>query len=456
MLALKYLLMSIGFGLFAVAIALTTFDFVLLIQYRRLLAKGSTENLPIPRPVRWAWAAKLCAVALLPMLIAQGIVVIPSGMAGVRVSQLSGPLPGTLYPGAHFIKPLLEDVVLYDTREQIYTAGDEDNNEEEAQTPAKPVAKAKKHNVLMVQAREGLAVGIATTVRYRLDASRLVEIHNNLPRNIEDELVPSVVASTFRDLVPNYTVREVFALKREEIRSRAAAEITEKLGSNGIVVTEVMLRDIQLPQEYAQGLQGLLLKEQEAERMGVETEIQAKQVKIAELQAEAAKVQEVKRAEGDAGVRVLQAKAEADAMQYTLPLKQKQIEQSRLEAEARKEATIKNAEAAAEAKVIDSKAETERRKLLADAEANRIRVVAAADSERLKSEALALRQNPLLINKIMAERLSDKIQIMMVPMDGKFFLGDLLHGTSGGGMAPQGQVAQDDPVEDSAAQTARR
>ena len=79
----------------------------------------------------------------------------------------------------------------------------------------------------------------------------------------------------------------------------------------------------------------------------------------------------------------------------------------------------------------------ERSKLLADAEANRIRVVAAADSERLRSEAVALRQNPLLINKIMAERLSDKIQIMMVPMDGKFFLGDMLRGTSGGAIAPQ-------------------
>src|SRR5579859_7341694 len=458
MLALKYLLMTISFGLFAVAIALTAFDFSLLFQYRRLLAKGSTENLPIPRPVRWAWAAKLCAVALLPMLIAQGIVVIPSGMAGVRVSQVSGPQPGTLYPGVHFVKPLLEDVVLYDTREQIFTAGgdEEESNEEQTVTPAKTV-KARKNGILTVQAREGLPIGIATTVRYRLDANRLVFIHNNLPRNIEDELVPSVVASTFRDLIPNYTVREVFAVKREEIRRLASDEITKKLGEDGIVVNEVMLRDIQLPPEYSQGLQGLLLKEQEAERMGVETEIQAKQVKIAELQAEATKVQQIKHAEGDAGVRVLQAKAEADAMQYTLPLKQKQIEESRLEAEARKEATIKNAEAAGEAKVIDSKAETERRKLLADAEANRIRVVAAADSERLKSEAVALRQNPLLINKIMAERLSDKIQIMMVPMDGKFFLGDLLHGMPGGGaITSQAAPAQDDPADDSATNTASR
>jgi hypothetical protein len=168
-------------------------------------------------------------------------------------------------------------------------------------------------------------------------------------------------------------------------------------------------------------LETLLLKEQENDRMGVETEIQAKQVRISELQAEATKAQQVKQAEGDARVRVLQAKGEADAMQYTLPLKEKQIQQSRLEAEARKEATVKNAEALAAAKVIDSKAEMERRKLLAEAEADRIRVTAAADAERLQKEGVILKQNPLLINKIVAERLSDKLQIMMVPSDGKFF-----------------------------------
>ena len=79
--------------------------------------------------------------------------------------------------------------------------------------------------------------------------------------------------------------------------------------------------------------------------MGVITDIQQKQVKIAELQAEAEAVQKVKEAEGDAQSKVVEAKGEADAMQYTLPLKQKQIEQSKLEAEARKEATIQNAEA---------------------------------------------------------------------------------------------------------------
>ena len=272
-----------------------------------------------------------------------------------------------------------------------------------------------------MQAKQGLTVGLAITVRYRLDSKHLDYIQANLPQPVEKEIVPGVVASAWRDLVPGYTVREVFATKREEIRKKASDVITQKLASDGIVVKEVMLRDIQLPVEYAQGLQNLLLKEQQNDQMGVQTEIQEKQVRISELEAEATKAQQVKQAEGEAQVRVLQAKAESDAMQYTLPLKQKQIEQTKLEAEAHKEATVKNAEAMAEAKVIDSKAEMERRKLLAEAEAERIRVTAVADAERMKNEGAILKQNPLLINKIVAEKLSDKLQIMMVPSDGKFF-----------------------------------
>jgi regulator of protease activity HflC (stomatin/prohibitin superfamily) len=305
---------------------------------------------------------------------------------------------------------MVDHVEMFDTRDHLYTTGVATDGKTD-----------KKVEPLKVQAKEGLTLGLAITVRYQIDPQRLDYIQGHLPQPIDTELVPPVVASAWRELVPNYTVRDVFSAKREEIRKEAETTIRNKLGADGIRVKEVMLRDIQLPPEYAKGLETLLLKEQENDRLGVETEIHAKQVRISELDAEAEKVREVKQAEGQAQVQVLQAKGQADAMQYTLPLKEKQIQQSKLEAEARKEATIMNAEAAAKAKVIDSKAELERRNLLADAEANRIRVTAKADSERMQFEAAVLKQNPLLINKIVAERLSDKIQVMMVPSDGKFF-----------------------------------
>jgi regulator of protease activity HflC (stomatin/prohibitin superfamily) len=302
-----------------------------------------------------------------------------------------------------------------------------------------------------VQAREGLNIGLAVSVRYRLDPQRLNYIHANLPRAVGDEVVAPTVATIYRQLAPNYITREIFATKREELRLSASNAITSRLASDGIIVREVLLRDLKLPEEYAQGLEGLLLKEQENERLGTETEIKQKQVKIAELEAEAQKSRDVTQAEAQAQVRVLQAKAEADSMQYTLPLKQKQIEQSKLEAQARKEATLQNAEAAAQAKIIDSKAELERQKNLSDAEANRIRVTAAADAERMKFEAAVLKQNPMLIQKIIAERLSDKLQIMMVPIDGKnFFANDVLRSA----FSSTGSSASAEDAEDGAPVTA--
>ena len=444
MLTLKYLLMILGLGLFGSSGALVAYDIYISGQLRRLLARHKTEEpgaetgIGANRPfglVRWRLAQRLAILGVLPLLLALSIVVVPDGTAGVRVSQIWGARPGTLYPGVHFVAPLVDSVVLYDTREQVYT------------TLASASAKSQD-DVLTVQAREGLNIGLAVSVRYRLDPRRLDTIHANLPQPVSEAVVAPVVLTIYRQIAPNYMTEEIFATKREELRAKAAAAITTRLESDGILVREVLLRDLQLPEEYAKGLEGLLLKEQENQRLGTEQEIKAKEVKIAELEAEAQKARDVKQAEGQAAVRVLQAKAEADAMQYTLPLKQKQIEQTKLEAEARKEATLQNAEAAAQAKIIDSKAEVERQKNLSEAEANRIRVVAAADSERMRFEAAVLKQNPMLIQKIIAERLSDKLQIMMVPMDGKnFFASDVFRSAFSGIASGSNETSQDDPAD---------
>jgi regulator of protease activity HflC (stomatin/prohibitin superfamily) len=426
MIFLRYLLLWGGMGMIAAAIAILARDVYLTIKHKQSADAAAAPPTTPPPQIRWRTALGLASLAWVPILLAMGIVVVPSGMGGVRISQTSGTLPGTLYPGAHFLTPLAESIVLFDTRDQLFTTGTTEN------IKAREGHLAAIAEPLGVQAKEGLTVGLAITVRYRLDPKHLDYIQNNLPQPVEKEIVPAVVASAWREIVPNYTVRDVFATRREEIRKKASDQITQKLAADGIIVKEVMLRDIQLPPEYAKGLESLLLKEQQNDQMAVQTEIQEKQVRISELEAEATKAQQVKQAEGEAQVRVLQAKAESDAMQYTLPLKQKQIEQTKLEAEAHKEmtvqnaeasaqATVKNAEAMAQAKVIDSKAEMERRKMLAEAEADRIRVTAVADAERMKNEGAVLKQNPLLINKIIAEKLSDKLQIMMVPSDGKFF-----------------------------------
>jgi len=291
MLFLKNLLMWGGVGMILTAIAILAHDLYRLNQHRQLAFDGGGEPLPPSPHVRWRISLALAMLAWAPLLVALSIVVVPSGMAGVRISQASGTLAGTLYPGVHFIAPLLESVVLFDTRDQLFTTGGVEDIAKVSTTTT-----TTKAQPLNVQAKEGLTLGLAITVRYRLDPKRLDYIQSNLPQPVEKEIVPAVVASAWRELVPNYTVRDVFATRREEVRKRASDIITAKLASDGIAVKEVMLRDIQLPPEYAKGLETLLLKEQENDRMGVETDIHQKQVRISELDAEATKVQQVKQA----------------------------------------------------------------------------------------------------------------------------------------------------------------
>jgi regulator of protease activity HflC (stomatin/prohibitin superfamily) len=444
MLILKYLLMVASILIFGTAAGLVGYDVWLAYELQNLLKRkkapesGLAVGEPLvgrptksPRPIRWGLAGKLAAVAIVPLLIGESMAFVPDGSAGVRVSEISGVEQGTLYPGVHLVVPYVENIATYDLRDRIYA------------TSATQEIGPDKKEVLTVSAREGLPLGLAVSVRYRLDAQKLTFIHSNVPQPIEQEVIAPVVGSIFREVASGYVVRDVFTIHREDFHAKAAKLITDRLAADGILVKEVVLRDVRLPAEYAKGLESLLLKEQESERLNFETDIKTKEVRIAELEAEAQKARDIKQAEAQAQVRVLQAKSESDAMQYTLPLKQKQIEQSRLEAEARKEATIQNAQASAESKVIDSKAEVERRRLLAEADANTTRLMAAADSERLNLEAAALKANPLLIQKMIAERLSDKLQIIMVPMDGKnFFAGDVLRSALQG---PQNDTEQESP-----------
>ena len=391
MLTVKYLLEAAGFVLIAAAAAMLFHDLLRLYRQSNLILNDQ------PRPAaiepRYRAAGRFAAIGIVCLLAGLSVQVVPPGMAAVRVSQISGTLPGTLYPGFHLVIPLVQTIDLYDIRDQIYQTA----------------LGEKSTQQLTIQTKEGLSVGLAVAVRYRLDPKRLTFIDANLPQPADKGLVGPAIGTAFREIAPNYLVRDLVATHREEIRREAANAISARLAPDAILVKEVMLRDIELPAEYAKGLEGVLLKEQENERLGVELEVKQKEVRAAELDAEADKVRAVKQAEGEAAVTVLQAKAQSDAMQYTLPLKEKQIEQTRLEAEAR-----------AQAKAIDGKAELERRKLMDQ-----------ADVDNLRMEAGVLKESPILLQKIIADKLSDKVQIMMVPSDGKFFFAnDVLHGVT--------------------------
>jgi len=69
--------------------------------------RTSREDSPPVKPqLNWTTAKWTVLGAWLPLILAKGIAVVPSGMGGIRVSQTSGTRPGTLYPGVLWVTPL--------------------------------------------------------------------------------------------------------------------------------------------------------------------------------------------------------------------------------------------------------------------------------------------------------------------------------------------------------------
>ena len=124
-------------------------------------------------------------------------------------------------------------------------------------------------------------------------------------------------------------------------------------------------------------------------------------------------------------------------MKHVLPLKEKEIEQRRLEAEATKVVRIKEAEGNAEAHRIEAGGEADSRRKLADSDAYRLEVTGKATSEQMAREAALIQKNPLLIQKTLADKLSDKIQVIIAPPSAGFFAAGLLGHTPPPAPAPQ-------------------
>lgn len=118
-------------------------------------------------------------------------------------------------------------------------------------------------------------------------------------------------------------------------------------------------------------------------------------------------------------------------MKHVLPFKQRQIEQRQLEAEAEKVAAIRRAEGNAQARRVEASGEADSRQKLADAEIYRLEKVNKVSAEQMAREGALITKHPLLIQKAMADKLSDKVQVIIAPPARDGFIGSGLIGALG-------------------------
>jgi regulator of protease activity HflC (stomatin/prohibitin superfamily) len=333
----------------------------------------------------------------------------------VRTNALDG--SATAYSaGTLLVLPGIHQVRRYSTRDQLF----------------RPTESASATGKAPFQSNEGLSIGVDLTVRWAIDRGRIAQMSKEYPEDLGADLVGPAVQGVAYPLLARHSVREIFSSQRAAIQQEITSELRPKLAAVGLVLRGVDMGQVDLPQDYRAQMEKLLAEELETEKIRYTLELKEAQVKQTRLEGEADKVRRQKAAEAAGEEQVIAARAQEETMKHILPFKQKQIEQRQLEAEAQKVARIRTAEGEAEARRIEAHGEADSREKLADAEAYRLDEVGKANAGEMEREGVLLARYPLLIQKTLADKLSDKVQVIIAPTPAAGqFIGSNLVGVQG-------------------------
>ena len=333
------------------------------------------------------------------------------GEVGVRTNRVTGTV-SQWRDGAVFVLPGLHAMTVYSLRDRTYL----------------PEGVRRADGPAPLQSIEGLSLGVDLSVRYALDPDQLVAVSKRLPEDVGGEIVEPAVQGAVYKIFARYTVREIFSTKRVEIQQALESELAAKLAPDGIVLRGVQVGKVDLPADYKRRMETLLAEELATQKMRYTIELKEKRVKEIALDGEAEKVRSEKTAEAAARAQVIAARGQKEAMKHVLPLKERQVRQRQLEAEAEKVARIRRAEGSAQARRIEAGGEADARRNLADAEAYRLDRLGKVNAEQMAREGDLISRHPLLVQKALADKLSDKVQVIIAPppADGGFVGASLL------------------------------
>jgi regulator of protease activity HflC (stomatin/prohibitin superfamily) len=212
-----------------------------------------TKNLP--QASRFASAGKGVAFVLIALgAVTSCIVQIEAGEAAVKV--LFGKVQKeVLTSGLHFINPLL-DIKRVDARTQNYTMSGIHDEGEKAGDDA-----------IKVLTSDGLEVTIDLTVLYRVvavDAPRLLQ---ETGFDFQDKIVRPLSRTRIRDNAVYYQAIELYSTKRDEFQNRIYKEIENDFKKRGLLLEQLLVRNITLPESVKATIEQKINAEQDAQKM---------------------------------------------------------------------------------------------------------------------------------------------------------------------------------------------
>jgi regulator of protease activity HflC (stomatin/prohibitin superfamily) len=118
-----------------------------------------------------------------------------------------------------------------------------------------------------VPTREGLIMGVEASVIYHLDAQRAAQVLQTIGADYAEVLLQPNFRSAIRAVTAANTASSLYSDAREGIARQILTDLQAAMAPRGIVIENVLLRDLQLPETLKQAIEAKQQAQQEAQRM---------------------------------------------------------------------------------------------------------------------------------------------------------------------------------------------
>jgi regulator of protease activity HflC (stomatin/prohibitin superfamily) len=180
--------------------------------------------------------------------------VIDAGQVGVKT--LFGKVENdVLYSGLNVINPLVE-VTTFDTKTQNYTmSGIHDEGTKSGD------------DAIRVLSSDGLEVTIDLSVLFKVRSTEAPRILKEIGNDYLDKIVRPISRTAIRDNAVYYEAVALYSTKRQEFQDKIFKTINESFTKRGLVLEQLLVRNITLPESVKKSIESKINAEQDAQKM---------------------------------------------------------------------------------------------------------------------------------------------------------------------------------------------
>src|SRR5438445_6372817 len=200
------------------------------------------------------------AAFIIVILLFSAVTRVSTGHVGVLT--LFGRVTGEVLPeGIHLINPL------------------KTNNELSIQTQT---IKESAN----VPSSEGLMMNLDTSLIYQLNPEKAAELFQKIGADYETKVIEPTLRAAIREATASHSANALYTGEREMVAKQVQEQLVSQLGPRGILIQNVLLRDIQLPTTLKASIEAKQQAEQEALAMSFRLQKETQEAQRKRIEAQ--------------------------------------------------------------------------------------------------------------------------------------------------------------------------